>query len=122
MATPLDHLDLVLPTDADRATLVGRVHDPDVGPCVVVVRGDRVVDVTGLAPTVSDLLDTERVVDRVRAWESDRSWPLADLLQSTLTQDRSAPWLLAPFDLQVVKAAGVTFAKSMLERVIEEQA
>jgi fumarylacetoacetate (FAA) hydrolase family protein len=122
MATPLDHLDLVLPTDADRATLVGRVHDPDVGPCVVVVRGDRVVDVTGLAPTVSDLLDTERVVDRVRSWESDRSWPLADLLQSTLTQDRGRPWLLAPFDLQVVKAAGVTFAKSMLERVIEEQA
>ena len=36
--------------------------------------------------------------------------------------DRSKPWLLAPCDLQVVKAAGVTFAASLLERVIEEQA
>jgi hypothetical protein len=32
------------------------------------------------------------------------------------------PWLLAPIDLQAVKAAGVTFATSLLERVVEEQA
>jgi fumarylacetoacetate (FAA) hydrolase family protein len=32
------------------------------------------------------------------------------------------PWLIAPVDLQAIKAAGVTFAISMLERVIEERA
>ena len=38
------------------------------------------------------------------------------------TRDRQRPWLLAPHDLQAVKAAGVTFATSMIERVIEERA
>jgi fumarylacetoacetate (FAA) hydrolase family protein len=37
-------------------------------------------------------------------------------------RDRTRPWLLAPVDLQTIKAAGVTFAISMLERVVEEQA
>ena len=49
---------------------------------------------------------------------------LADILANTprATRDPSKPWLLAPIDLQAIKAAGVTFAVSMLERVIEEQA
>jgi fumarylacetoacetate (FAA) hydrolase family protein len=38
------------------------------------------------------------------------------------TRDATRPWLLAPLDLQAIKAAGVTFAISMLERVIEERA
>jgi fumarylacetoacetate (FAA) hydrolase family protein len=38
------------------------------------------------------------------------------------TRDPGRPWLLAPADLQVLKAAGVTFAESMVERVIEERA
>ncbi len=37
-------------------------------------------------------------------------------------RDPGRPWLLAPIDLQAIKAAGVTFAVSMLERVIEERA
>jgi fumarylacetoacetate (FAA) hydrolase family protein len=38
------------------------------------------------------------------------------------TRNTQEPWLLAPIDLQAIKAAGVTFVVSMLERVIEEQA
>jgi fumarylacetoacetate (FAA) hydrolase family protein len=122
MATPLAHRDAVMPTDASAATLVGRVLDPEVGPCVVSVRGDTVVDITAAAPTMSDLLDHSDAVDLARSATGGRSWSLGELLESSLTGDRSRPHLLAPFDLQVIKAAGVTFAKSMLERVIEENA
>ena len=122
MATPLAHRDAVMPTDASAAVLVGRVLDPEVGPSVVTVRGDTVVDITAAAPTTSDLLDHSDPVDLARSAATERSWSLDDLLESSLTGDRTRPHLLAPFDLQVIKAAGVTFAKSMLERVIEENA
>jgi fumarylacetoacetate (FAA) hydrolase family protein len=46
-----------------------------------------------------------------------------EVLANSATQGRdpSSPWFLAPIDLQVIKAAGVTFAASMIERVIEER-
>ena len=54
----------LLPTDHDQAILVGRVHDPaEDGPAVVAVRGDQLVDLTHLAPTVSDLLDRPDLLD-----------------------------------------------------------
>lgn len=113
----------VLPADADRAVLVGRLHDPDVaGPCVVVVRGGRAHDITAVASTVSELLDREDVVELVRTAPVGRSWPVTDLLAATTAGHRDHPHLLAPVDLQVLKAAGVTFVSSMLERVIEERA
>lgn len=114
--------DTVLPHDADRAALVARVHEPEWGgPCVCAVRGDSVVDLTGLAPTVSDLLEREDAVTVVREAPGGRVWPLAELLQATAAGERDRPHLLAPVDLQVIKAAGVTFAQSMIERVIEER-
>ena len=60
----------------------------------------------------------------VRSVEGERIGRLADVLGNTApaTRDRGRPWLLAPIDLQAIKAAGVTFAISMLERVIEERA
>jgi fumarylacetoacetate (FAA) hydrolase family protein len=122
MTTPLDHLDAVLPEDAARALLVGRVLDPAVGPCVVVVRGDEVVDLTETVATMSDLLERDDLLEVARTTEGGRRWSLDALLRSSLAGDTSQPHLLAPFDLQVVKAAGVTFARSMLERVIEENA
>ncbi|MET1116834.1 MAG: fumarylacetoacetate hydrolase family protein [Comamonas sp.] len=120
-----------LPADAAAAALVGRVWRPAspdgavlAGPCVVAVRDGRLHDLSAQAPTVSALLE-----------RSDRHWlareaPAPDLglldewLQSSLEHggDLNHRHLLAPCDLQVVKAAGVTFAASMLERVIEEQA
>ncbi|MFE7169794.1 fumarylacetoacetate hydrolase family protein [Streptomyces sp. NPDC057616] len=111
----------VLPEDAARATLVARVHDPEWdGPCVAAVRGERVVDLTAVAPTVSDLLERDDAATVVREAEGRRSWRLDELLEAP-TGRRDVPHLLAPIDLQVIKAAGVTFARSLLERVIEER-
>jgi fumarylacetoacetate (FAA) hydrolase family protein len=116
-----------LPDDADAATLVGRVHDPaEGGPSVVTVRGRDLIDITDVAPTVADLFDHEDVVATVRSARGRRSWPLDDVLGATARlpetgEPGDVPTLLAPIDLQVIKAAGVTFAKSMVERVIEEQ-
>lgn len=111
----------VLPEDAGRAALVARVHDPEGdGPCVAAVRGDHVVDLTASAPTVSALMERDDAAALVREAGGGRAWLLDDLLQAPPGR-RDVPHLLAPVDLQVIKAAGVTFARSLLERVIEER-
>ncbi|MEU9188430.1 fumarylacetoacetate hydrolase family protein [Streptomyces sp. NPDC048484] len=111
----------VLPVDADRAALVARVHDPEWdGPCVAAVRGEQVVDLTAVAPTVSDLMERDDAAAVVREADGGHVWRLDELLAAP-TGRRDVPHLLAPVDLQVIKAAGVTFARSLLERVIEER-
>ncbi|MCC3650592.1 fumarylacetoacetate hydrolase family protein [Streptomyces sp. S07_1.15] len=111
----------VLPEDAGRAALVARVHDPECdGPCVAAVRGEHVVDLTALAPTVSGLMEREDAAAVVREAGGGQVWPLDELLEAPPGR-RDVPHLLAPLDLQVIKAAGVTFARSLLERVIEER-
>jgi fumarylacetoacetate (FAA) hydrolase family protein len=114
-----------LPADLDRATLVGRVWRPDVeGPSVVTVRDGRVLDITAAAATTSDLFDVEDPVALVRGASGPVLGTVADLLANAEegARDVSKPWLIAPNDLQAIKASGVTFVASMLERVIEEQA
>ena len=117
-----------LPEDAGEATLVGRVWRPETdvpGPAVVVVRDGRVIDVTSRAmPTVRDLLETDDPTEAARAAGGEELGPVGDLLANAAeaTRNASRPWPLAPVDLQAVKASGVTFAASMLERVIEERA
>ena len=86
---------------------------------VAVLRGDRLVDLSDVALSMSELLEFPDTLDRVRAAASERSWGLADALGNV--GDAARPHLLAPIDLQVVKACGVTFVDSMVERVIEEQ-
>ncbi|WP_326726494.1 fumarylacetoacetate hydrolase family protein [Streptomyces phaeochromogenes] len=111
----------VLPADADRAALVARVHNPEWdGPCVAAVRGEQVVDLTAIAPTVSDLMERDDAAAVVREADGGHVWRLDELLDAP-TGRREVPHLLAPIDLQVIKAAGVTFARSLLERVIEER-
>ncbi|HEY8979647.1 MAG TPA: fumarylacetoacetate hydrolase family protein [Streptomyces sp.] len=111
----------VLPADAGRAVLVARVHSPRWdGPCVAAVRGEEVVDLTAVAPTVADLMERDDAVDVVREADGGQVWRLDDLLAAP-AGNRDVPHLLAPIDLQVIKAAGVTFARSLLERVIEER-
>ncbi|MQA03330.1 MAG: fumarylacetoacetate hydrolase [Streptosporangiales bacterium] len=112
----------VLPADSAGATLVGRIYDPESrGPCVVVVDGAEVVDLSDREPTVSSLLERDDVHEVIAAARSgSRRWPIEQLL--TDDADAAVPRLLAPIDLQVIKAAGVTFVESMLERVIEERA
>ena len=113
-----------LPADAAAAALVGRIWRPGVGPCVVALRGDGVCDITDHAPTMSDLIERADAVDIARSAPAARLGDIAGLLANTPEdgRDLDRPWLLAPIDLQAIKAAGVTFPRSMLERVIEEQA
>src|SRR5689334_18287920 len=55
-----------LPADRDRATLVGRMWVPRVGPTVVCVRGDDVCDLSSIAPTMSQLLERPDAATVVR--------------------------------------------------------
>jgi fumarylacetoacetate (FAA) hydrolase family protein len=114
-----------LPADAERAVLVGRIWRPDLGgPSVVALRGGRVVDVTATWRTVSDLCAAPDPAAALAAAKGEDLGPLDAILANTppATRDPAKPWLLAPVDLQAIKAAGVTFAVSMVERVIEEKA
>jgi fumarylacetoacetate (FAA) hydrolase family protein len=108
----------VLPHDAAQARLLGRVwSDAAGGPCPVLVVGERVHDLSALAPTLSGVLELRDLAARVA---NPADHPDIGAVDDYLSG--SAGTLLPPADLQAVKAAGVTFADSMLERVIEEQA
>lgn len=107
------------------ATLVGRIWSPQAGgPCVVRVDGTRLIDITAIFPTIRDLCEMPDPAAAATAAEGKDVGAYAAILANTPpdTRNASKPWLLAPIDLQAVKAAGVTFAISMLERVIEERA
>ncbi|MCC6917894.1 MAG: fumarylacetoacetate hydrolase family protein [Alphaproteobacteria bacterium] len=103
----------ILPEDAADAVLVGRVQRQG-GPHVCVLRGWALIDLSLLAPTMSDLFDLDRIAARVKAHGGPVLCSLSEALETGS--------LLAPCDLQAVKAAGVTFADSLIERVIEERA
>nr|WP_194248082.1 fumarylacetoacetate hydrolase family protein [Caulobacter sp. RHG1] len=102
--------------------MLGRI-DFGEGPTPVIVRGGRVEDLSKIAPTLADLMNAfgpDAAIPR-----GEDKGPLEDLDIRPVWEDRdgAAPVkLLAPVDLQVLKAAGVTFAVSTLERVIEERA
>jgi fumarylacetoacetate (FAA) hydrolase family protein len=115
-----------LPNDGTAGTLVGRAwvpgHPP--GPAVVLVREEGLFDISAAAPTLSGLLEADDPAATARGAGGMRIAGLEDALRNSASdaRDPARPFLLAPADLQPVKAAGVTFVKSMLERVIEEQA
>jgi fumarylacetoacetate (FAA) hydrolase family protein len=115
----------ILPDDFADAALMGRIWRPDLAsPSVVAIRQDGVFDITGSFLTASQLAEVADPAAALRAARGERVGVLQDLLTNTPPDNRdpTKPWLLAPIDLQVIKAAGVTFAVSMLERVIEERA
>ncbi|MDB5895819.1 MAG: fumarylacetoacetate hydrolase [Rhodoferax sp.] len=123
---PVD-LNACLPHDLPRATLVGRVwrNGPVAGPSVVVVRGGEVFDITASVATTADLLDRPDALAFAIAAEGESLGPVHALLAASLPASGAAPataaYLLAPNDVQAIKACGVTFAVSLLERVLEEQ-
>src|SRR5215472_6639823 len=126
--TPLSSLSArdCLPSTGGDALLVGRAWVPAVdGPSVFGVRGDDAVDLTRAYPTVSRLMNVA-TPSAVRAAIRDAPTlaRLGDLVANSVEghRDGGKPWLLAPCDLQAVKASGVTFVSSLLERVIEERA
>ena len=114
-----------LPADHTRANLIGRVFRPEMGgPAVVAVRGGILHDVTATFATVRDLCEAPDPISALTHAKGSAIGPFDAVLANTPpdTRDTAKPWLLAPIDLQAIKAAGVTFAVSMIERVIEEQA
>jgi fumarylacetoacetate (FAA) hydrolase family protein len=107
----------LLPDDWRKATLVGRIETHE-GPTPIIIKHGRVTDVSRVEPTVSALID---------AWDPEiEGITIGDASTLSLRrawEDSGAKMrLLAPIDLQCVKAAGVTFAESTIERVIEEKA
>jgi fumarylacetoacetate (FAA) hydrolase family protein len=115
-----------LPVDAADALLVGRVWVEGTGPVLALVTPESVFDLSSVAATASQLLELPDVAKAVRAAAPSlpRLAGTAEVLANSAADARkpALPWLLAPCDLQALKAAGVTFVASMLERVIEEQA
>jgi fumarylacetoacetate (FAA) hydrolase family protein len=120
----------ILPLDAERATLIGRAWVPGRvgGPSPVVIAGGRAYDLARVVPTVSELLNSRDPVNMARKGVKS-GWAraigeVADLISNSHADQRDPkkPYLLVPCDLQALRACGVTFIASMLERVIEEHA
>ena len=112
-----------LPVDVADAVLIGRIWVPGHGPYLVKVDATHATDLSSLALTSSDLMELENAASRVQhhkgqTWSTEALWNNTDPKQ----RNEEEAWFLAPTDLQAIKAAGVTFVASMLERVIEEQA
>ncbi|WP_279478961.1 fumarylacetoacetate hydrolase family protein [Aureimonas sp. SK2] len=116
----------LLPADAADAVLVGRLFDSETGgPVLVTLHEETLVEATGAAPTLSQLLELPDPVAALSRVSDARTWDLAAVVEASRRNGEgreTAPVLLAPCDLQAVKACGVTFARSMIERVIEERA
>ncbi|OHV85425.1 fumarylacetoacetate hydrolase family protein [Ensifer sp. LCM 4579] len=107
----------------ETGAFVGRAWRPDVeGPSLVTVRNGALIDITSSAvPTMRDLLDLDDPVAHVRSAPGEALASLADAMAGA-ERGPGEIHLLAPSDLQAIKACGVTFARSMIERVIEERA
>lgn len=111
-----------LGTDANSGTWLGRVWRPDLsGPAVVTLRHGHVIDITAkIAPTVRDICEMADPATYVQTAQGSPLGDIATLATAPASPDRHH--VLAPCDLQAIKACGVTFARSMVERVIEERA
>jgi fumarylacetoacetate (FAA) hydrolase family protein len=110
----------ILPDDGLVGCLVGRIWID--APIVCAVCQDGVYDLSALAPTMSDLIDLPDPAAAVKAHSGQLICAVETAVAATFDDLGSQYSFLAPNDLQAVKAAGVTFADSMLERVIEERA
>jgi fumarylacetoacetate (FAA) hydrolase family protein len=110
----------------ESGTFLGRAHSPGKShPLVVTVRGRDVVDITSKqAPTVRDICEMDDPAGYVGSASGEAIGSLDAVAGNSFEAGRVAtkPHLLSPVDLQAVKASGVTFVVSLLERVIEEQA
>jgi fumarylacetoacetate (FAA) hydrolase family protein len=114
----------IVPQDA---LLLGRARVPGFSyPRVVTVRNGMLVDITGkTAPTVRDVIERSDAVDYVKSARGNPVDRFDEVMTNSAGRARPDPaiaTLLSPVDLQAIKASGVTFVVSLLERVIEEQA
>jgi fumarylacetoacetate (FAA) hydrolase family protein len=112
--------------DIPEGLLIGRAHVPGFAyPRIVTVRDGQLIDITtpGLA-TVRDIAESGKAAEHVRTATGAAIGEVGEVLANSVAGKSSdeLPRLLAPIDLQAIKASGVTFVVSLLERVIEEQA
>src|SRR5688572_16191736 len=120
-------LERFIPRDGFAGTLVGRAWLPPHagapgGPAIVAFRAEGVFDLSRSAPTMAGLVASPDPV-AIAKGAGDQIGDLAALIENSFAPqpDPTRPYLLAPNDLQCIKAAGVTFAASLIERVIEER-
>jgi fumarylacetoacetate (FAA) hydrolase family protein len=124
------NLTTIFPQDAERACLLGRAWLPGSGAVLCLVTPSDTFDLSSIAATSADLLALDAPAQAIAAQRAKlpRFGSTQELLANSVATQGSAygnaqqPHFLAPCDLQPIKAAGVTFVASMLERVIEEQA
>ena len=113
----------ILPRDVEQAKMLGRVWRDGIGPSIVTIRAGRLLDITSPeAPTSADILNRDDAEDYVASVAGEDIGSIDEWINLAAESGNPASHLLAPCDLQAVKACGVTFAKSMVERVIEEKA
>lgn len=114
------------PEDAQGALMLGRVWQGGAvgGPCVVMIEDQNVYDITSSFPLMSELLNQPDLQNSLAQAQKELIGEVFPILENSdaATRNPEAPYFLAPCDLQVIKACGVTFASSMLERLVEEQA
>lgn len=116
-------MSVFLNDDEQAGCFVGRVWNPAAaGPSVVTLRADRVIDITSrAAPMVRDICEMTDPAGYVGQAEGTDLGPFSRIA-AHVPGDQTRVHFLAPCDLQSIKACGVTFARSMVERVIEERA
>lgn len=124
-ATANPKINIRLPEDGSDGALLGRVWLPGEtpGPALVRLDGETVQDITAAGPTAAELLNASDPLARLGTADGRPICSVEELLDNSRPERLSAdlPYLLAPVDLQVIKASGVTFTASLMERVIEEQ-
>lgn len=114
-----------LPSDGTNGCLIGRAWIPGTlsGPSPIILRDHQVFDISEDFNTVTELLEQEHPVQALAKIQGKYLGTIDEIFANTNNHPNpNKAFFLAPIDLQVIKAAGVTFAASMLERVIEEQA
>ncbi|MDZ4729625.1 MAG: fumarylacetoacetate hydrolase family protein [Xanthomonadales bacterium] len=123
-----DAVNSPLPQDAETALLVGRVWCAEAeGPTPIAVIGSVVYDISRLAPTVSQLFELPDLAVQLRSFKGKKLGAAVEIFAAPDWQEPAAEQkptfkLLTPIDLQCIKACGVTFAVSVMERVVEEHA
>lgn len=122
----LPSLNITLPDDVSQATLVGRIRNPAVqGPSIVTIKDGFVYDITSKqAPTMHEICELSDPATFVKEQQGTKVGTFEEIAANSdeNNRDQNKPFFLSPIDLQVIKASGVTFVVSLLERVIEEQA
>jgi len=115
----------LLPDDHEHATLLGRIWrpGPTAGPSIVMIEKGEVFDITASHPLMAEILNSDNPLALIRTTAGrEHVGSALELMENSLAPrpESTKPYFLAPADLQSLKACGVTFVNSLLERLIEE--